>query len=641
MSAAAAVIDNAVAAAAEAARKAVPTTDDAVAQRVIEAAALPALDYGLKRKEIAAELGIGVTALDGFVKLARMACGEDQARASQRDALVAIAVKSGVLWRDEADDAYATLSVDGHLEHYRVRSATYRRWLTRRYGDENTIQGPSGPIACAPGSQAMTEAIAAIEANAGRGPLDFPKLRLAGSAKSGVVEIDLCDAGWQAARIDRDGWWVVAEPAARFVRAPGMLPLPEPVRGDGLALLRKHLAIGGTASERLVLGFLIGSLCPRGPYPILALHGEQGSGKSTLVRMIRRLVDPNRAGDRSRPKDEQDLVIAASNSWLVCFDNLSRIDENLSDALCRIATGAGFGTRTLYTNGEETLFQVCRPQMINGIPDLARSGDLVDRCITIMLPTRDEAEMAFEADMWAEFEADLPEMLGFLLDAVSCALRRLNSVRLSERPRLADFARWVEAAAPAFGWTEGEFLADYLENRRTGTGALVDGDVLASLIVSVVGTLTEPFKGTATELHKLLASRANDDEKHAPDWPKNARALSTRLRRLAPALRNRRIIVAQGRDEHGSAIVLDKGEKFASVASGASATRPANGLGPDATGNFASAARPFASAAANLRQPKASKSGSPDATDATDANPLASSMRLGKVLFPPVSEIDL
>ena len=339
-------------------------------------------------------------------------------------------------------------------------------------------------------------------------------------------------------------------PNFRFLRAPGMLALPEPKRGDGAAKLRRHLALDET-NHRLAVGFLVGALCPRGPYPILAIHGEQGSGKSTLVHMLRRLIDPNRAGDRFKPKDERDLVIAANNSWLVSFDNLSKIDDVLSDGMCRIATGAGYGTRTLYSDDAETLFQVCRPQMVNGIPDLARSGDLVDRCITMMLPPRDEARTAFEADLWAQFEADLPEMLGFLLDAVSCALRRLDGVILAERPRLVDFARWVEAAAPALGWASGEFLDEYLANRRDGAAALVEGDTLGPLLIRVVAMLADPWKGTATELRKLLASHATDDEKNAPDWPKNAQVLSTRLRRLAPALRKAGVgCGADSRDKH-------------------------------------------------------------------------------------------
>ena len=549
---------------------------------------------------------------------------------------MAIAVKAGELWRDEGEDAFASVQAGDHVEHYKVRSSGYRRWLIRKFGDENKIQAPNGEIACAPGSQALAEAIAAIEANACRGPLEFPKLRLAGSVKA-AVEVDLGDATWRAVRVDRDGWEVAATPAHRFLRAPGMLALPEPKRGDGEAKLRRHLALNQT-NHRLAVGFLVGALCPRGPYPILAIHGEQGSGKSTLVRMLRRLIDPNRAGDRSKPKDEQDLVIAASNSWLVCFDNLSKIDDVLSDGMCRIATGSGYGTRTLYTNGDETLFQVCRPQMVNGIPDLARSGDLVDRCITMMLPPRDESRTAFEAELWAQFEVDLPEMLGFLLDAVSCALRRLDGVILAERPRLVDFARWVEAAAPALGWARGEFLDEYLANRRDGAAALVENDTLGPLLIRVVAMLTDPWNGTATELRKLLASRAAEDEKNAPDWPKNAQVLSTRLRRLAPALRKRHIGVHQGHDERGSAIRLEKLPGFASGASGASAARRTNGLEHEGS---ASGSPSNASAEGHLRQPTPGKSSGSDATDGTDAMSATPSKRFSKVLFPPAAEIEL
>ena len=53
-----------------------------------------------------------------------------------------------------------------------------------------------------------------------------------------------------------------------------------------------------------------------------AVHGEQGSAKSTRARLFKLLVDPGRAPLRSAPRDERDLMIAASNSWVVSFDNL-------------------------------------------------------------------------------------------------------------------------------------------------------------------------------------------------------------------------------------------------------------------------------------------------------------------------------
>ena len=464
------VVDDAVEAAAEATRGAVPTDDDAVAERVLEAAAMPRADYERARKSIASKLDIRVSVLDGLVKAARQASGEEQARTSQRDEIVRIARKQGDLWRDDSEAAFATVKVNGHREHYRVKSTAYRRLLVRAYGDQNTVDGAP----TAPGSQALTEALTTIDAIAARGPLDFPKLRIGGSVR-GPVYLDLGGDSWNAVEVTSTGWSVVPDPPVPFIRAPGMLPLPEPKRGRGGEKLKNHLGLDG-ANYRLVVGWLLGTLMPRGPYPILAVHGEEGSGKSTLTQMCRRLIDPNRAAERARPKDEHDLVIAASNAWLVCFGNLSSVDDKLSDAMCRISTGSGFATRTLYTNDDETIFQACRPQMVNGIPDLARSGDLVDRCVTILLPSRDEALRSYEDDLWHEFEADLPEMLGFLLDCVSCALSRLPDVKLSRRPRLVDFARWVEAAAPTLGWKPGDFLADYVKNRETSARTVVEGD---------------------------------------------------------------------------------------------------------------------------------------------------------------------
>ena len=531
------VLDAAILATEEATRDAVLTDDDQLAEEILLLAALPKLDYERMRKAKADALGIRVTQLDAAVRAARQAAGDEQTRVSQRDELLAIALSSGELWRDEGDEAYATIQVGAHREHFRVRSAPFRRWLVRSYGDQHKIPGPNGEIAGAPGAQAVTEALVAIEANAMRGPLDFPKLRVAGAIRTAVY-LDLGDPTWRAIEIDGHGWRIVADPPVRFVRAPGVLPLPEPQRGNGLALLRRFLAIEDDTSYRLTLGWLVGAFRPKGPYPVLAIHGEQGSGKSTLVRMLRRLIDPNRAGDRSRPKDERDLVIAATNSWLVCFDNLSRLDEELSDGMCRIATGAGFGTRTLYSDDAETLFQVCRPQLVNGIPDLARSGDLIDRCVQLELPPRDPAKTAYEDDLWPEFEAALPEMLGALLDATSCAIRRLEQVQLSRRPRLVDFARWVEAAAPALGWDAETFLGEYLENRDRSSRLAIEADPVAGAIRNAVAMSTsKSFAGSATELLTLLNGRASDEEKRSAGWPKNAAKLGDRLRRAAPALR--------------------------------------------------------------------------------------------------------
>ena len=73
----------------------------------------------------------------------------------------------------------------------------------------------------------------------------------------------------------------------------------------------------------LVVAWLLAALRHGGPYPLLAVSGEQGSAKTVLSKILRALIDPNAAPVRTAPREERDLFIAASNGHLLAFDNLS------------------------------------------------------------------------------------------------------------------------------------------------------------------------------------------------------------------------------------------------------------------------------------------------------------------------------
>ena len=105
------------------------------------------------------------------------------------------------------------------------------------------------------------------------------------------------------------------------------------------------------------------------------------------------------------------------------FDNLSKVPDWLSDAFCRIATGGGFKTRRLYRDTEEISLQVCRPQILNGIEDLATRDDLRDRGILFELPVILSRRRKPEREFWSDFDEARPHILGALLDAASTALR--------------------------------------------------------------------------------------------------------------------------------------------------------------------------------------------------------------------------
>jgi hypothetical protein len=278
----------------------------------------------------------------------------------------------------------------------------------------------------------------------------------------------------------------------------------------------------------------------------LDLNGEQGAAKSTTSRVARSLVDPSDISIRTAPREVRDLAIAAANGHVLAYDNMSHLPDWLSDALCRISTGGGFGTRALYTDDEEKLFKARRPLIVNGIGDVIERPDLVDRAIPMTCPQIPEDRRQEEEVFWARFEEQCPSLFGALLDAVSRALRNLPTTRLTRLPRMADFARWATAAEAAA--ERGLFLSCYARNREDSNALVLEGSPLVDALyrfmsdeVSWTGTALDLWKG----LVAIVAPKSVTTDGKAeplksrlpPDWPGNARALSSALRRLAPNLR--------------------------------------------------------------------------------------------------------
>jgi hypothetical protein len=451
---------------------------------------------------------------------------------SQTSKLLDLA-KTVELFHTADNGLFAAVKVRKHLETYPVASGDFEQWLLGRFHKVYKV---------APQPQALTTAIDTLKAKA---RFDGPELAVfvRVAELDSVIYLDLGDAEWRAVSIDRQGWKVVKNPPVRFRRPKGMSPLPEPERGGILEMLKQFVNISDEEWVLLV-GWMLGALRPRGPYPILEIHGEQGSAKSTTSRMIRQLVDPNSTPIRSAPKDERDLMIAANNGWLLAFDNLSYITIGLSDALARLSTGGGFSTRKLYENDEEVLFNAQRPVLINGIEDLAERGDLLDRAVRLDLERIPDDKRRPEAELWAEFEAARPQMLGALLTTVSAALRNFDSTKLARAPRMADFAHWVTAAEEAIGWEPGTFVTAYERNRGDAQATAIEGSVVGPQILELVEKVD--WTGTATELLEEL----HRDSLMTRQLPRTASSLSGKLRRLAPSLREFGIQVDFDRTGH-------------------------------------------------------------------------------------------
>jgi hypothetical protein len=321
-----------------------------------------------------------------------------------------------------------------------------------------------------------------------------------------------------------------------------MLPLPIPERGGSFHELRPFVNAGSDEDFYLLVGFCVGATHPMGPYPVLILHGEQGTAKSTTTRVLRSQIDPNLGALRSEPREARDLMIAASNSWVIAFDNISRLEPWLSDCLCRLSTGGGFSTRTLYSDTEETIFQARRPTILNGIEELATRGDLLDRCIVLYLPRIVDEARTDERSFYCAFEAARPRLFGALLDTLSAAIRNHVLVDTKNLPRMADFACWVVASETKLGWQPGAFIRAYRENRKVANEL-----PLETPVAEVIRKMSLPYEGTATKLLEELNATTDESTRKSKSWPSSGRILSNALRRLAPSLRTVGICVEFGR----------------------------------------------------------------------------------------------
>jgi hypothetical protein len=321
-----------------------------------------------------------------------------------------------------------------------------------------------------------------------------------------------------------------------------MLPLPVPAKGGSIESLASFCNISSHSDFVLVVSWVLAGLRHGGPYPILALSGEQGSAKTVLSKMLRALIDPNVAPVRSAPREEGDLFIAASNAHLLAFDNLSDLPAWTSDALCRLASGGSFATRRLYTNQDEMLFQASRPIILNGIEDVITRPDLADRTIFVTLPHLPEHRRRAETELWHDFELARPQILGALLDAAVAGLRASPQVRFTRFPRMADFAQWATACESGFG-RPGAFIGAYRANRSAAMEDVVEADPLAARIRDLMAEQAV-WAGSASDLLRA----ASNPGPNGLGWPKSPRALAGRLRRAQTPLRTLGIEMSFGRE---------------------------------------------------------------------------------------------
>jgi len=358
-----------------------------------------------------------------------------------------------------------------------------------------------------------------------------------GFSLEGNIYLDLYNHESEYVEITKEGWNIVLDPPVKFLRTPSMREMVKPEGEGNISALKEFLNLNHK-QFKLFIGFILACHYPHGPYPIICVQGEHGSGKSVLLDTARNLCDPSKGPRRRCPTHVRDLVINAKNSHLLSFDNLSGMKAEIADAFCRLSTGGGFSVRSLYTDDVEFVFEHQCPIILNGIENVAGREDTRDRTILLKLSAIDENDRREEADMEVGFKKAQPAILAGIMDGLVSILANLDSVELEKLPRMADFAKRISAAevGGALPWEKGAFMEAYWENINATIQIGLDNDLVAPVLLEHLED-DAYWSGSTSDLLKCLNDLASEELRRLKYWPKAANSLSAKLTRLAPGLR--------------------------------------------------------------------------------------------------------
>lgn len=453
------------------------------------------------------------------------------------------------LFHDDYGNGFVHMPVGDHKQTLSLSSREFRNLFSKTFYQANNKRTPSNTT--------LANALGVLE---GMAVFDGKEYQLKNRAAfiDGTVWYDLTNDAHQTVQITKDGWAVVDDAPIIFRKYSHQAPQVIPTRGGDVIEVLDFVNVTDSDLSILFVVYLVSCFIPGFAHPMPYIFGPQGSAKSSFSRTLRRLIDPSKTEVLIFPKDKQELAQHLSHYYLAFYDNLHYLSQDMSDVLCQAITGGGFSKRRLYSDGDDVIFSLQANVGLNGVSLISDKPDLLDRSLLFELERLEGEDRNDEGEMVKAFEIARPRILGAIFDAVAGALARYPDIKLVRKERMADFTKWGAAIADALGIGQDNFLAAYSRNVDSQNDEVIEGDLIATLVVKLM-EFRDEWSGSMTELLKMLADTIIDTSINIRFvLPKTPKELSRRLNVLKVPLQSVGIHMDRSKDHSGRIIVLTK-----------------------------------------------------------------------------------
>jgi hypothetical protein len=186
--------------------------------------------------------------------------------------------------------------------------------------------------------------------------------------------------------------------------------------------------------------------------PILAMIGEKGSGKTSILRRIGQLLFGPKFQVMGMSHEPKDFDAAVTGDAFVAIDNADADVKWLDDKLAVVATGGTLKRRLLYTTNQLVEFPITAFVGITSRTPHFKREDVADRLLLFHVERLETfgAEGELLSELTAQRDTLMTELVG-QLQRVLAALHDNKGKSYPTTFRIADFAQFVLRVADADG----------------------------------------------------------------------------------------------------------------------------------------------------------------------------------------------